>query len=71
MAGLGGGRYGVNENITREQMARMLMEFARVQGYDTNAQADFANFAGWFAGEPLGDGEYALGSGKRYHQRKR
>lgn len=45
VAGLGGGRYGVNENITREQMARMLMEFARVQGYDTSARADFANFA--------------------------
>ena len=45
VAGLGGGRYGVNENITREQMARMLMEFARVQGYDTSTRADFANFA--------------------------
>ena len=45
VAGLGDGRYGINDNITREQMARMLMEFAKVQGYDTGAREDFGKFA--------------------------
>ena len=45
VAGLGDGRYGINDNITREQMARMLMEFARVQGYGTGERDDFSRFA--------------------------
>ena len=55
VAGLGDGRYGINDNITREQMARMLMEFARTQGYDISARGDFGKFAdtdqvsGWAA----------------------
>lgn len=55
VAGLGNGKYGVNDNITREQMARMLMEYAKVQGYDTSGRTDFNKFAdasavsGWAA----------------------
>lgn len=45
VAGLGNGRYGINDNITREQVARMLMEFAKVQGYDISDSADFGKFA--------------------------
>ena len=45
VAGLGNGRYGIDENITREQMARMLMEYAKVRGYDTRDRADFRRFA--------------------------
>ncbi len=45
VAGLGDGRYGINDNITREQMARMLMEFARVRGYGTGERDDFSRFA--------------------------
>lgn len=45
VAGLGNGKYGVYDNITREQMARMLMEYAKVQGYDTSGRADFGKFA--------------------------
>lgn len=45
VAGLGNGRYGIDENITREQVARMLMEFAKVQGYDVSDSADFGRFA--------------------------
>ncbi len=45
VAGLGDGRYGINDNITREQMARMLMEFARVRGYGTGERDDFYRFA--------------------------
>lgn len=52
----GGIRYGINENITREQMAKMLMEYARVRGYSTNEKADLNGFpdkndvSGWAAG---------------------
>ncbi len=45
VAGLGDGSYGIDANITREQMARMLMEFARVRGYGTGEQADLSRFA--------------------------
>ena len=45
VAGLGKGLYGIDENITREQMARMLMEYAKVRGYDTRDRADFSRFA--------------------------
>ena len=45
MAGLGEGRYGIDDNITREQMARMLMEFAKVQKYDVSDISDFDKFA--------------------------
>lgn len=52
----GGTRYGIDENITREQMAKMLMEYARVRGYSTNEKADLNGFpdkndvSGWAAG---------------------
>lgn len=45
VAGLGNDRYGTNENITREQLARMLMEYAKVQGYNISERADFGKFA--------------------------
>ena len=45
VAGLGDGSYGIDANITREQMARMLMEFARVRGYGTGERDDFSRFA--------------------------
>ncbi len=45
VAGPGDGTYGPYANITREQMARMLMEFARVQSYNTDEREDFAKFA--------------------------
>ena len=45
VAGLGDGVFGSYDSITREQMARMLMEFARVQNYSTDEREDFAKFA--------------------------
>ena len=45
VAGLGDGAFGSYDSITREQMARMLMEFARVQSYNTDEREDFAKFA--------------------------
>ena len=44
VAGLGDGCYGLGNNITREQMARMLMEFARVQGYGIDEREDLDRF---------------------------
>jgi len=52
----GGVRYGIDENITREQMAKMLMEYARVRGYGTGEKADLSRFpdkeniSGWANG---------------------
>lgn len=39
------GTFGINENITREQIARMLYEYARNQGYDVIGRASLDNFA--------------------------
>lgn len=61
----GGSRYGSDENVTREQMAKMLMEYARVQGYGTGERADLSGFpdkenlGGW-AVEYM---QWAVGSG--------
>ena len=44
VVGLGDGTYGVNANITREQIAKMLMEYAKVCGYYTGERAEFSNF---------------------------
>lgn len=63
--GLGDGYYGPKENITREQMARMLMQFGKNQGYnvsqstDLNAFADQAAVSAW-AGENV---RWAVGAG--------
>ena len=52
----GGQRYGVDEYITREQMAKMLMEYARVKEYGTGEKADLSRFpdkeniSGWATG---------------------
>lgn len=61
----GGTRYGSNENVTREQMAKMLMEYAREQGYSTSERAELSvfpdkeNLGGW-AVEYM---QWAVGSG--------
>ncbi len=44
VAGLGGGIYGPYEEITREQMARMLMGFAEWKKYDISENADLDKF---------------------------
>lgn len=38
------GRFGVNDNITREQTAVMLMKYAELKGYDVTGRADLASF---------------------------
>ena len=45
VVGYGDGRFGTNDFITREQIAKMLMQFGKVQGYDVSQSADFSSFA--------------------------
>ena len=45
VGGYGDGRFGTNDFITREQIAKMLMQFGKVQGYDVSQSADFSTFA--------------------------
>ena len=42
--GYGNGVFGVNDHITREQMASMLQRYARLQGVDVGARANLASF---------------------------
>lgn len=43
--GLGDGRFGPDENITREQMATLLFRYARMKQYDTTDRGYYFNFA--------------------------
>ena len=42
--GYGNGLFGVNDHITREQMASMLQRYARLQGVDVSTRANLASF---------------------------
>ena len=42
--GYGGGLFGTNDDITREQMAKMLYSYADYKGYDVTAAADLAAY---------------------------
>ena len=44
VSGYGDGTFGKDNNITREQMAKMLMEFAKAEGYGTNIRADLSGY---------------------------
>lgn len=65
VAGLGSGRYGIDDNITREQMARMLHIYAQVNGYDISQSAELGNFAdaSLVSGWALNDVKWAVGAG--------
>ena len=65
VSGYGDGRFGVNDSITREQIAKMLMEYGRVQGYNISQSADFSAFAdaGSVSGWASGYMKWAVGSG--------
>ena len=47
--GSGNGMFGPEDSITREQMAVILMNYAKYKGYDVSMKADLSKFA---------DGEY-------------
>ncbi|MBR6771456.1 MAG: S-layer homology domain-containing protein [Lachnospiraceae bacterium] len=44
VAGRGDGSYGIDQYITREQIAKMLYEYARVRGYDITARKELSSF---------------------------
>ena len=44
VAGRGDGSYGIDQYITREQIAKMLYEYARVRGYDITARKELSFF---------------------------
>ncbi len=44
VAGIGGGLYDPDSNVTREQFAVMLYKYARFKGYDLTATGDLAQF---------------------------
>lgn len=56
VAGLSDGSYGIDMNITREQIAKMLCEYAKSQGYDVSVAASLAGYtddetvSGWAVG---------------------
>ncbi len=44
VSGYGNGRFGADDPITREQMAVILMNYAKLKGYDVTARADLSGF---------------------------
>ena len=61
----GGKRYGIDEFITREQIAKMLREYGRVQGYAMNESTNLDAFPdrGDVSGWAVGYMKWAVGSG--------
>lgn len=44
VSGVGGGRFGANDAITREQLATMLQNYAKFKGYDVSKTKELASF---------------------------
>lgn len=65
VSGYGNGNFGTNDYITREQIAKMLMEYGKVHGYDVSQSADFSSFADASAVSGWANGymKWAVGSG--------
>lgn len=42
--GYSGNRFGAVDYVTREQMAQMLMKYAQIKGYNTNARVDISGY---------------------------
>ena len=45
VGGYGGGLFGPNDSITRQQMAAILYRYAAYKGYDTSARAELSGFS--------------------------
>ena len=43
--GYGGGLFGTNDSVTREQMAKILYGYASYKGYDVTSTADLSTYA--------------------------
>ena len=56
VSGIGGGRFAPNSDVTREQTAVILFNYAHSRGYDVGARADLSAFpdAGSVSGWALG-----------------
>ena len=65
VTGLKDGSYGIKDSITREQIAKMLMEYGIMQGYDVSQRADFSTFtdAGVVSKWAVDYMKWAVGSG--------
>lgn len=57
VAGYGGGRFGPEDQVTREQLAAILYRYAAYKGYDVSSRASLASFA-----DQSGISDYALTS---------
>ncbi len=70
VAGYGNAKFGPDDNITREQMAAILMNYAKFKGYDVSAKADLSKFTDnskisqWAAGSLAWANANGLISGK-------
>ncbi len=45
VAGYGDGRFGINDKVTREQLATILYRYAKYKGYDVSASASLSGYA--------------------------
>ncbi len=45
VTGVGDGKFGPNQNLTREQMALILYGYAKIKGYDVSAKANLSAYA--------------------------
>lgn len=45
VSGYGSGAFGPNDAITREQLATILMKYAKLKGYDVSARGDLSKFS--------------------------
>jgi len=45
--GYGNGKFGPDDDVTREQLARILMSYAAYKGYSVTETADITDFADW------------------------
>ena len=44
VSGYGNGKFGPEDRITREQMVAIMMQYSKMKGYDTSANADLSKF---------------------------
>jgi len=65
MQGYGGGRFGSDDNITREQLAATLYRYSKYKGYDVSAKGDLSKFTDTAAISDwaLESIEYSVGAG--------
>ena len=65
VGGYGDGSYGINDNITREQIAKMLCLYGDIRGYDVSARAALDSFTdqGQVSGWSVGFLQWAVDAG--------